>query len=253
MLLLLQNTGDRSATWLRQQLVIRGMDPVVITVDEILTSKNFTLELVDGQYTSCIELQNGRQIDSRAVQAVINRVNALPSLFKTTFKQEDAGYVYQEWQAILLSWLHSMRAAILFNQPTPTGLAGEQFNTQEWMLMAARAGLLVLPYEQSHAEGEKWYRPATATTATVSLICFDGDVFYEGQPANIPKAIKQAAISLQQAAGVPMIGVQLLAAQNNWYFAGATTNPVLLNGSTALADAITDRIMLKLQPNLQVL
>lgn len=253
MLLLLQNTGDRSAAWLQQQLVIRGLDPVVITVDEILTSKSFTLELVDGQYTSCIELQNGRQIDSHTVQAVINRVNTLPPLFKTTFKQEDAGYVYQEWQAILVSWLHSLRYAILFNPPTPTGLAGEQFNTQEWMLMAARAGLLVMPYEQSHTGGEKWYRPAAAATTAVSLICFDGKVFDEGQPSNIPDTITQAAIRLQQTIGLPMIGVQLLAAQNNWYFAGATTQPVLLNGGAALADAITEKIMLKLQPTLQVL
>src|SRR5262245_38640320 len=103
MLLLLQNTGDKSAGWLQQQLLIRGITPVIVTVDEILTSKNFTLKLVDGQYTSRIELQNGTEIDSCNVQAVINRVNALPALFKTTFKKEDADYVYQEWQAILLS------------------------------------------------------------------------------------------------------------------------------------------------------
>ena len=245
MILLLQNTNDRPATWLHQQLAARSVYVVQVTVDEILTSKQFSLQMTEGQYRSAITLQRGLVIESEKVQAVINRIQYLPALFESTFKKQDAEYVNQEWYAMLLSWLHSLQPKVLFNEAAPTGMAGERYNNQEWMMMAAKAGFSVLPYWHDHRQGETIDAAPVEEARIQSLIAYDGAIFPASPHEPLPASLTAPVHDLQRQAGAQLLGLQLLVTPNDTYFISATTFPILSEGGEALVSRIRQTIQQK--------
>jgi hypothetical protein len=249
MVLILLNAGDKSALWLDQQLLLNGIKSFAVTPDEILTNKSFVLSLVDGQYMSRLELRNGLVIENDRVDAIINRITYLPSLFQKIFTPSDADYVSQEWHSIYLSWLHGLRKKILFNKASATGLSGEQYNLPEWMMLASKAGFYSFPYKRDHTTAGNFEIQNDPSARCVSLTCFEQQCLaHEYFSERIPGSIKEAALQLQQLSGIEMIGIQMLLTKDGWWFKEATPSPDLIATGSRIIPLIAQKILMHPEP-----
>jgi hypothetical protein len=184
----------------------------------------------------------GQQIPVSELRGVLTR---LPAVFEQELQHivaADRAYVAAEMTAFLRSWLADLPCPVL-NRPTPTGLSGPSWRTAHWVATAARLGLTVEPVRRrttapgrlGSAPGDP--QPATPPEAAVAAGPITGTVVGGRCFGALPEAVKTQARCLADAAGVDLLGVHFLLAEEEARFAGATLWPELNDPEVAEAVA----------------
>jgi hypothetical protein len=232
--LVLCATNDLAALWAARELGARGLQPLEIVTGEVLAyNQRFAHRLTAGQPDVQIKLSDGRVINSATVRGTLNRLQSVPSAHLDRASATDRQYAEQELFALHLSWLHRLPGMML-NRPTPQGLSGAWRHPSEWVWLAAQAGLLTMPYQQSDwrkAPGAAVQaRNSARTIIVVKDICC-------GPTA--PPSVAAGCLRLAQLSATSLLGIDFhLASSGDWVFTNATPMPDLRLGGSALADAL---------------
>ncbi len=234
MWLVLCATNDLAALWAARGLGARGLQPLEIVTAEVLAyNQRFAHRLTAGQPEVQITLVDGRFINSATVRGTLNRLQFIPSAHLGRANATDRQYAEQELFALYLSWLHGL-PGIMLNRPTPQGLSGPWRHPSEWVWLAAQAGLLTIPYQQSdwrEAPGsEALARNSARTIIVVKNTCC-------GPTA--PPPVAAGCLRLAQLSGTGLLGLDFhLASSGDWVFTSATPLPDLRLGGSVLLDAL---------------
>lgn len=167
--LLLHELDDRSAAPLRRTLeaAARAAGGALISVPApaLMQARRWSLRM-DSQGRTETTVQLGpHRIDGHRLKAVLNRLGAPP----VSGTHADAGYLQQEWQAVLAFWLASLPCPVL-NAAHPTGLSGPQATVSWWRQQAARAGL---PTRSAGPEAVQPSWPTAGASRTRLLVLGD--------------------------------------------------------------------------------
>jgi hypothetical protein len=168
---------------------------------------------------------------------VLNRLVTVPYEPLRHLEPEDRDYASQELTAFFLSWLHALPCPVL-NRATPQGLSGAWRHRSEWVWLAAQAGLPTPRYRQSSSSGGQ-VRDAgiTSPASTVATVLVVGrQVVGESAPSSILSGCQRLA----RLTGTHLLGIEFTAdAGGAWTFSGATPQPDLRLGGSALLDALS--------------
>ena len=234
MWLVLCATNDLAALWAARGLGARGLQPLEIVTGEVLAyNQRFAHRLTAGQPDVQITLTDGRVVDSATVRGTLNRLQFVPSAHLSGANAADRQYAEQELFALYLSWLHGL-PGIMLNRPMPHGLSGAWRHPSEWVWLAAQAGLLTMPYQQSDwleaPSSNALARNSARTIIVVKNTCC-------GPTA--PPSVAAGCLRLAQLSGTSVLGLDFhLAPSGDWVFTGATPMPDLRLGGSALLDAL---------------
>ncbi len=142
---------------------------------------------------------------------------------------EDQAYVAQEMNAFLLSWESELSCPVL-NRPTPNCLIGPNFSLEEWILLAARAGLPVKPMSRSSNAGSRGGRKDLFQNAIAATVIGE-HVFCKSEE------LQSFARPLARAANID-VGVFYFTHASNAEFLGASLRANLANDDAA--DAVLE-------------
>lgn len=230
---------DLAALWAYRGLRRRGLDPIAVVTTPVLAS---ALRVQHRQTTSgarvCIELADGRVLDSAHLRGVLNRMTMPWTEHWWSHGPTDAQYAESELTAFHLGWLADLEAPVL-NPPSPFGLGGALRHPVEWAVLASRTGL---PVSETVVRGgtcsdddANLIEPRHAMTAVVigRHVC---------GPA-LPDGWADGCRALARLAGVPLLGVWVEVDPNAGpRFGGATPLPDLFAGGSALLDALAEAL-----------
>ncbi|MFD4399863.1 hypothetical protein [Kitasatospora sp. NPDC058478] len=204
MWLVLCDPADRAAVWAYEGLRERGLEPLELLSPQTLLSSTRSVHRVDRLGASFeITLPDGRVLDSRDVDGVLNRVASAPFGYLPFTTHTDAAYAAQELDALLLSLLTCL-APVSVNRPAGYGLCGAWRSTAEWTALAIRAGLPARPARiSSSPDGE----PRAAPTGRGDVLVLGEHVF--GAP---PAEDEEPYVRLARLAEVDLLGIDLLGA-----------------------------------------
>ena len=236
MILVFCDTFDLPALWAAGRLTARGIAVDVVTAQVLESALQWRHTIAaDGDAHVAIELADGRRISSDSPAAVLNRLSQVPRTRVDHVGGDDRDYAAQEMGALFLSWLEAMPGPLV-NRPTPQGLSGRWRHPSQWAVLAARAGLAVAPYRQSHETDpdRAWLsdpRPDAVAVFAVSETAI--------APAAIPEPVRQGCLRLAQEAGEALLGIDLVPGRDGaWLMVGASPNPDLMRGGEPLIDAL---------------
>jgi hypothetical protein len=229
MRLLLCDRSDRSALWAFHALRAHGLALELVSTSVLMCALTWEHRLNSESTALRIGLADGRTIDSNDLDGVLNRVVALPDELPQAARN-DRDYAFQELQAFWLSWLNGLPCPVL-NRPSSRGLSGPWIDETEWRTLAARAGLVTLPYHSGTTNGNPGM--------THQRLIITGELI---GPA--PDALKAGCRRLAEVTDASILGVEF-AANGGWAFVRATPHPDLTIGGTRgielLAAAISGR------------
>jgi hypothetical protein len=100
-----------------------------------------------GRRANAARFQDGVEVDDTQVRGVVNRLGGF-SVPPAGVSSGDGEYAACERNALLLSWLVSLRCPVL-NRPSPIGGVGGYRSLDGWRYLAQRTGLRILPLIQS--------------------------------------------------------------------------------------------------------
>jgi hypothetical protein len=237
MYLVLCMSSDASALWAYQGLAARGLAPVLLITEDMLSfSSSWVHRISDSGTDVSFRLPDGHQISSSVVQGVLNRFMAPSRALIGLAAPEDRDYAAQEITAFHLSWISSLKVPVI-NLPAPQGLAGPWLHASEWVAHANRAGLFTAPYRLTDEDSDQagYASLVPAGTIATQVIVLDGDVY--GAP--IPAAVRQGCVALARQTGMRLIGVEFYPSDDDpWTFAHASPLPALQIGGAALLDGL---------------
>jgi hypothetical protein len=234
--LLLCNSTDRTALWAAGRLRAQGLNPLRVLTPELLHySLRWEHRLHSGGATFItFTLADGTRIDGAEIRGVLNRVSFVPTPLVGHLVEADRLYAQQEWTALHMSWLASLRAPVL-NLPMMEGLCGAWRHQSEWVWLAGQAGLDTGGYVQSApAVGDAVH--AKTGAAVVSVTAIDG----RGIGKDVRDGLADACGRLGVLARTRLLGVQLDARSGT--FVSASPLPDLYSGGEAVIDALASRL-----------
>jgi hypothetical protein len=91
-------------------------------------------------------------LDSSSIRGVLVRMHAVLPSDVMHVRANDREYVAVEMTAVLLAWLSALSCPVL-GRPTPTSLAGPALRPEQWVHIAAKAGVPVRPARRSSRPG----------------------------------------------------------------------------------------------------
>jgi hypothetical protein len=242
MWLVLCSAQDISALWAYDGLKRRGLHPIEVITDELLTySLRFEHRIQAGTPITRITLADDRRIESVAIRGTLNRLHNIPTRHLQQAQASDRHYAEPELFALFLSWLYGLPGP-LFNRPTPQGLSGAWRHLSEWIWLAGQAGLPVLPYRQSDTQSVPVSKPLPLLSATqLVLIVFNGKCF--GTP--VPPSVEHGCIQLAKLSQTALLGVEFqISANGTWLLINSTPMPDLRLGGQALLDELAIALQL---------
>jgi hypothetical protein len=223
MYLVLCSAADRAALWAAQQLRAHGLAPLaIVSPQELLCARTWE-HRVDrpGCARTRIVLRDGRELNSAVIAGVLNRIDRLPTATFAAASPTDREYAEQEWAALLLSWLASLRGVL--NPPLAQGLVGGTRDARFWTWHAAAAGLPV--------RDEKIGK-------MIHVVVFADEVF-----GPVPDAPSPALLRLAKLTHTPLLGVNLFRGiRSPWQFHSASPFPDFRVGGPALVAALCRRL-----------
>jgi hypothetical protein len=232
MWLVLCDPADAAALWAFAGLRARGLAPLELVSPRALVCALRTVHRVDRR-GACfdIALADGRTLDSRNLDGVLNRLAVVPVDHLRVAPDSEARYAGEEVSALVLSWLACI-APVCLNRTTPRGLAGALRAPSEWTIMAAHAGLATPPVRLSSRAAAF---PALPSSARRSVIVLGAHVFGHA----VPPPVGKACGALARMADTDLLGIELDVAPDGAHrFAGATPLPDLRIGGSPLLDAL---------------
>jgi hypothetical protein len=223
--LVLCQDGDGDAADLAPRLRERGLTPLeLVLASELVHGVCWDHRLGTwGSHTRLL-LADGREFESREVDAVLNRLYWVTAGGFLGASETDREYAGGELYALVQSWLASFGARMV-NQPAGLGLAGSWRTTVEWRALARGAGLAVRPYPESDE------RPFVADPARQVLVV-DGAVV---EDVDAPADVREGAVRLAQAARQDLVELSF---DDDWAFADATLLAALAHGNYQRVQAV---------------
>ena len=152
---------DRSAVEVAGSIVDhRGPDGIIVVGAIELATAGRSHRVVDGRATTTVRLKDGTTIDSEAVGAVLNLVQALPAIGFRRSSERDRAYAEMELQALFVSFLRSFRCPVV-NQVDGQGPLGV-WSPLLWATLAHRCGIDTWP--DGLSTGSRLLTPRTTPT-----------------------------------------------------------------------------------------
>jgi hypothetical protein len=156
----------------------------------------------------------GRPIPGHEVDGVLTRLPSVDENELAGIVPADRSYVAAEMTAFLTAWLSDLRCPVL-NRPAPLCLMGPYLRKEQWVQMAARLGIPVMPARRS-VPGVIDNRlhdlpPGSATIDVVGGLCV-------GRAAH---SLRASALALAKAAGVGLLRTAFAAPEAGSAFLGA--------------------------------
>ncbi len=242
MWLILCETNDLAALWVYEGLRDRGFTPLeMVNVDALNYGITWEHRLGSDNVTIDIKLSDGRRINNREIQGVINRLQNVPNENLILFHPSDRNYVIHELIAFFVSWLYALPKPVL-NRPTPQGLSGYSRHISEWIWLAAQAGLPTPNYVYSDND---FLDIDSGYLSSVHNVFVVGNHFVgELTPPNLQKA----CLRLAELSKTALLGIKFAIGPNDtWTFAGATPFPDIRLGGQALLDTFAMVLINKLK------
>jgi hypothetical protein len=238
MWLVLCDAEDRSALWAYRRLQARGLAPLELVTGEMLAfSQTWEHRLGKAGATFDIALADGRHLRRDEVRGVLNRLRGLPTAHLVRASSVDRDYATQELFALVLSCLQALPNVV--NRASPQAFSGQWLPRAQWLLLAAQAGMLTVPFSQTDAEPadasrighHRWslHRP------TAAVLVLGGRVLGRTVPPEVVGGCRRLAAL----AGATLLGVDLLAdGAGGWAVTGVNSFPDLLFGGEDFIDEL---------------
>jgi hypothetical protein len=225
---------DLPALWAYRGLKRRGLDPLeIFTPEALVYNRRLEHRLQASETITRIELADGRVLESAKLRGVLNRLSYLPVDHFRAALADDRPYAGLEQQAIFLSWMHALPGVVI-NRPWPRSLCGEFRSPAEWVWLAVKAGLPVLPYHQS--DGQALDYPLK--NATYRMVAFDGQIYNVFYPW-VDESLRNSIHLLAGLSGLRLMGLDfLLNPAGEPQFVNATSLPDLQLGGDVLLDVL---------------
>jgi hypothetical protein len=235
--LLLCNSTDRSALWAASRLRERGLQPLIVLTPELLHySFHWEHRLRrDGVSTVAFTLADGRRIDGRSIDGILNRVPVVPAHLLQHLVEADRAYAQQEWTALHMSWMAALGVPVL-NLPVMEGLCGAWRHRSEWAWLAGQAGLDVDVYVQAVPSAAAPAETDREAPPVRTIIAIDG----RGIGGHLDEGLADACGRLGVLAKTRILGVDLDA--QTAAFVSASPLPDLRTGGEPLIDALASAL-----------
>ena len=245
MWLVLCDADDEPAKWAYRGLKSRGLAPLeLITTNDMDQGVSWEHHVGREGASVAFTLADGREIHSRTVRGVLNRLRWAPVKNLIYTRPEEREYATQELLAFFTSWLHCLPKPVL-NKPSPHGLSGRWRHVSEWIWLASKAGLPTPEYRQSSRDlaSEFLFSDSIASgegTGTVEAIVLNRRVFC----VETPPSLREGCLRLSEVSGTTIIGIEFAnSSEDSWTLAGVTTMPDLRQGGEELLDWLTQSFM----------
>jgi hypothetical protein len=250
MWLLLCCSNDEPALWLGVRLRRAGLQPLHILTPELLCfPRTSEFQLEDTATHSRLVLRDGSTLESEKIRGVINRIEFLPATCFSRALPADREYAAQEMEALLTSWLFSLRCPVV-NPPTAGCLGGEQRGWLEWAKLATKAGLNALPGTQTcgpHGGGLKIKPPpADARSRERIWVC---DSRCDGTNRDALPLLAAAVIRLAALAKAPLLELDLIVDRlGKRWLCGVNSRPDFRHGGPQLLDLLASHFLGEYDP-----
>jgi hypothetical protein len=227
MIWLLGEPEDTDLLWLTVLLQRRGVNVEFVLPAELLIGSALTYRIDDSNVVSSLRLQDGRVINDDVQGLVVNRLVGIPPI-GGAISPSDAGYLTEEWQAVLVAWLRTLRCPVL-NLPRAGCLVGPTMPPAAWRMIANAHGLVCHPWISTE--------PASSTDV-VDLVCLGSRCF---DPSNsAPAAINMSLIKMAQFVGASLLGATFARDGDQWLFVEATAYPRFAQAGEQLVEAVIE-------------
>lgn len=238
MWLVLANALDPAGPWLASGLAARTFHPVIHLTEVDLGSARIW-EHVVGRKLSWFRLQlgDGRWIDSREVAGVINRLHQSPYARMAAKHGAEHSYAVHEIAALLIGCLADTNCIIL-NSPGGYGPYTDHRRQNEWLALAAAAGLTV----KSSPFDSPDLRELSAdddTQAENRVLIIAENLVQPDRADAVPEAVREAAIKLAASVQNPLLELHFVRDEfENWIFHRAMSSTDLFAAGDAALDAV---------------
>lgn len=219
---------DDDALWLAAALTQRGERVEFVLPEDLMVGSRLNFRVETQAASACLTLRDGRILDDRELELVVNRLDDLPAVGGGC-SPADAAYQQEEWRAALAAWLRIVPCPVV-NPPWAASLQGPVLPSLAWRAAGAAHGLPAAPWRS----GED----VQADAELVELICLGGRCF--GAHGAALTALSQPLVALAASVGVPLLGASFVRDGERWAFLDATVRPRLAAAGMPLIDALID-------------
>ena len=243
MWLMLAEPGDDAAVWAAEGVQQRGVGPVlVVSGQELVAWTAWEHRLDQGGVRTRLRLPDGVEVQETQLRGVVNRLSGFYLPPAGVASSGDGDYAACERNALLLSWLVSLRCPV-FNRPSPIGGLGGYRSLGGWRHLAHRAGLRLLPLIQSsdrpEEAGDGW---GTGAGQHCTVFVVAGQVIADGDE-QWDQATKAGCARLAQLVGPGVLAVQFVCpGGQDPLFCWATQQGDLRLGGSPLLDILASEL-----------
>lgn len=186
---------------------------------------------------SAVCVVDGRSVPQSAITGVLTRLPCVSPRELTHIAAADRPYVAAEMTAFLLFWLSHLRCPVL-NRPTASCLAGPLLRPEQWVHLAARAGIPVEPLRRtvgpriSSAPALDLSPGEEDSTAPAAIITVVGERTF----GDADRALHRHALRIAQLAQAELLSVSFSTPEAGAQFVSASIFPELTGADPAGAD-----------------
>jgi hypothetical protein len=216
MLLVLASRYDEAARALVQQWSAHGA--ALLTPDSLSTEGWRYGDVPPEDFQVMVE---GMPLRTAHIRGVLVRMPCVPQDELRRIRPDERAYVATEMTAFLLAWLSCLSCPVL-NRPTPGCLAGPGWRPEQWLHVAARTGVPVVPVRRCTDTPGSYELPAEASRPHTSV-----SVVGEQCLGPVTPLMEDYALRLARAAGVELLAVQFAGPPDAPVLAGANIWPEL--------------------------
>jgi hypothetical protein len=221
--LVLTDTADESGLWAYSRLRARsrGQARIVLLEELDLATTTWTHDVGRHGTRTCVQLADGRRVETTGRGAVLNRLSRAPWALLTAGPPTEAAYATSETHAFAMSWLRSL-APVVANAPTAQGLSGRWRPALHWRALAVQAGLPVVPLHLSSTESATLHEAGPSTV----VLAVGGELVGVSAPPAVLAAVRRLAVLADTA----ILGLRFSGAEptaDGWRLLDATPQPDL--------------------------
>ena len=161
--LILAHPNDETAFHVAAHLLRRHgkADVRMVSPQELVLAPFWGHRVADPGGANELRLHDGTVIDNGSTGVVFNRLRYLETPHFTHAPAADREYASMELFALVLSWMHSLRCAVI-NAPRPHGLADYMRDSLHWQKLAGAVGFETVSLERNSREPEPRSSPDAA-------------------------------------------------------------------------------------------